>query len=122
MPNTPTNIKFNYEYRDAGGNRKGGSIILECSDTDIKIKRTESKIRRYLFDEEFFYPYKLSIPLIHFANWDQMLDHDWYRFENLELTEEQITDPRSFNDFLSDLKKLAKQPPIFSKPIYLKST
>lgn len=110
----PTNIKFNYEYRDAGGNRRGGCIVFAWSGKTKDIKSIESQLRGYLFDEEFFYPYKLSIPLIHFEQWDHELDHDWYYFECLEPTEEETTDPRPFEEFLSDMQKFAKQPSFIS--------
>lgn len=110
MPDLGSNIKFNYEYRDAGGYRKAGSIVFTNSSGIKNYKTVESQIRKYLFDSEFFYPYKLSVPSIHFDKWSHKLDHDWYRFESLDFTNEQETDPRTFNDFLSDLRKLAKQP------------
>lgn len=65
-----------------------------------------------MFDEEFFYPDYLNIPSIHFKNWNRQLDHDWYRFEDLEFTEVPITDKRSFDAFVLDIKKYAKKPVI----------
>ena len=112
MPDLVSNIKFNYEYRDAGGYRKAGSIVLVNSSGVKDCKQVELQIREYLFDREFFYPYKLSVPLIHFDKWNRELDHDWYRFESLEFTDEQKIDPRTFDVFLSDIRKLAQQPVI----------
>jgi hypothetical protein len=110
MPNSKKNILFNYEYRGAGNYKNFGSIVL-CNSSQIEdLERNEEYIRELLFDTEFFYPYKLSIPLIHFETWIREVDHDWYRFLELEFTDESITDFRSFDEFLSDLKEFAKQP------------
>ena len=109
MQKTSTNIKFNYEYRDAGNYHSSGNIIFKASENNLDIEILELQVRDLLFDKEFFYPYKLSIPLIHFDEWNPELDHDWYRFENLELTDELPTDSRSIEIFLLDIKKFGKQ-------------
>ena len=110
MQNSESNIKFNYEYRDAAGYRKSGHLTFINSSGIEDLKEVEPLIRKYLFDTEFFYPYKLSVPSLHFEKWNHALDHDWYRFTGLEFTKEQNTDQRTFEVFLSDLQKLAKQP------------
>lgn len=110
MPNTTNNIRFNYEYRDSGNYHKEGSIVFKNTNNIEDLKKVETQMRDFLFDKEFFYPYKLSIPLIHFDTRNIKLDHDWYRFDSLEFTPEQNTDYRSFSDFLIDLKQFARQP------------
>lgn len=104
------NIKFEYEYRDAAGYRNGGEVIFVNQDKDINIEKITDEIRQNLFDQEFFYPYKLSVPLIHFDEHNPELDHDWYFFEGIEPTNENATDNRTFNEFLNDLKMFAKVP------------
>lgn len=110
MQNSEINIKFNYEYRDAAGYRRTGHMVFINTSRIKDLESVESQLRQYLFDEEFFYPYKLTVPLIHFDNWNRELDHDWYRFDSLEFTEDKNTDQRTFDAFLSDLQKLAKKP------------
>lgn len=109
MTNSNTNIKFNYAYRDAAGYGNSGSVIFSNTGNIENVKSVETQIRDYLFDEEFFYPDRLSIPSLHFEKWNPELDHAWYYFESLEFTNEEITDQRAFDEFLSELKKFAKQ-------------
>ena len=109
MQNLKNNIKFNYEYRDAGNYNKSSSVIFRNCNGINNLEIAIKEIRECLFDHEFFYPYKLSIPQIHIENWNPKLDHDWYRFTELEFTHQSVTDSRTFNKFLSDLKQKAKQ-------------
>lgn len=108
MKNFYSRIKFIYRYQDAAGYKNFGEIIFKAESELESVKELEESIRSNLFDYEFFYPYKLSIPLIHFDSWNRELDHDWYIFEGLELTQEEPTDQRTIMQFISDIKGFAK--------------
>lgn len=108
MKNLKNNIKFNYEYRDTGNYHKSNSVIFRNSNGIDNLVIAIKEIRECLFDNEFFYPYKLSIPQIHFEKWNPKLDHDWYRFTILEFTDQSVTDSRTFSEFLYDLIQKGK--------------
>lgn len=112
MENSEKNIQFNYGYSDAANYKQWGKVIFANSIHINVLEPFELIIRKELFDEEFFYPYQLNIPSIHFDKWNRQLDHDWYHFVDLEFTEEPVTDNRSFDAFLLEIKKFAKKPSI----------
>lgn len=109
MNSPDSNIQFNYEYRDAGNNHQWGYIVFANSNQIVDLSPIEELIRKDLFDDEYFYPYKLEVPLLHFEKWDHQLDHDWYRFLDLEFTDNPVSDQRTFNEFLLDIEKFAKK-------------
>jgi len=110
MENSEKNIQFNYGYRDAGNNKNWGLVILANSNHISDLELADLLIREELFEDEFFYPNQLNIPSIHFEEWNRQLDHDWYEFVDLEFTEEPVTDLRSFDEFILDIKKYAQKP------------
>ena len=104
------NIKFEYEYRDAARYKNIGEVVFVSPEKEINIQEVTAEIRENLFNQEFFYPYRLSIPSIHFDDRNPKLDHDWYFFEGIEFTDSIATDERTFLEFLDELKKFAKTP------------
>ena len=111
MKSLKTNIKFNYEYRDAGNYKQFGSIVFANPSNILDLESLEKTIRYYLFDAEFFYPFKLSIPSLHFDNWNTELDHFWYRFESVEHSQVAPNDlkSRTVEQFISEISVFAKE-------------
>jgi hypothetical protein len=96
-----SNIKFHYQYRDAGNYKNPGNVVFALN-TDLTIEDATEKIREHLFDEEFFDPIKWQIPPVFFEDEeeDEELDHDWHEFLELQWTTDPETDSRTFEQFL----------------------
>lgn len=111
MENLKANIKFNYEYRDAGNYKLFGEVVFANPTNILDLRPLEDSIRDNLFDSQFFYPFKLSIPLLHFDNWNPDLDHFWYCFESLEFSQDTPNDikKRTIKQFVSEISVFAKQ-------------
>jgi len=103
MKSSPTNIKFNYLYRDGGNYKNYGFVILANINSAIEVGQLESRIRKHLIDGEWFYANKVAIPSVRFSKWDDDLDHEWHEFESVELTDEPQTDERTIEQFLEVL-------------------
>lgn len=108
MRSSKTNIKFCYEYRDAGNYKQFNEVIFPAANA-VDLVAAEEHLRQHLFDSEFFYPYKLGVPTFEIEKWNSDLDHHWYFFEGLEPTEEAPNDKRTFQEFLKDVEKWAKE-------------
>ena len=102
------NIRFNYEYRDAGNYHQQGSIVFSNPTGIQNTDKLSEELRKHLFDSEFFYPDQLAIPDLHFEKWNQQLDHDWFCFLGLELTTDKPTDHQTITSFLAEFKVKAK--------------
>lgn len=93
------NIKFNYLYRDAGNYKEFGDIVFK--NRDLKsLKEIEMAIRNNLIEGEFFIPEKWNIPRLTFDNYSPELDHDYHKFESLEVTNEPPTENCDISGFL----------------------
>jgi hypothetical protein len=97
------NIKISYSYKDAGGYKLYGYIVL-LNDLELTIEEVAAQIDTHLIDEEFFDPRELSVPLLRFETHDPELDHDWHCFECIESTNEHPTDVRLLSDFIAGIK------------------
>lgn len=104
-----SNIKFCYEYRDSGNYHLEGVLTFRNPAQIADLEPFEKIIRSHSFDAEYFYPYKVRVPLLQFETWDPDLDHDWYRFLELGFTDEGINTERDFYEFVNDFKMLAKE-------------
>lgn len=92
------NVKLNYLYRDSGNYKSFGSAVFSNPDRD-DIDLVESIIRDKLIDNQYFYPDKAGIPLLH-----SCIDSDmWHEYENVELTAEIPTENMSIKEFISRL-------------------
>lgn len=103
MRKEKSNIKFNYEYRDAANYKNHGSVIFSNPGDVICLPALESQLRETFIDQEFFHAESLSIPSLYFKDRDPELDHDWHHFNSLELTGEPSTDERSIEAFLKEI-------------------
>lgn len=103
------NIQFCYEYRDSGNYHLEGFITFRNPAQIEDLAPFEEIIKNHLFDNEYFYPYKISVPLLQFDSWDPDLDHNWYRFLGLIFTDEEPNTELDFDEFINDFKRLAKE-------------
>lgn len=102
MKDSNYNIRINYLYRDAGNYKEFGFIIFE-NPTGISVENITYKIEEKLIDGEFFNPSDWQFPLINSQVFDSELDHDWYEFQSVRLTNEYSTDNRTVDDFLESI-------------------
>lgn len=103
MNASKTNIKFNYLYRDAANYKNFGSIVLS-NPNDIPIDKLRTLITNNLIDNEFFDPIRIKVPQLFFYPYNSD-DHTWHEFENIEETNEIISDSRTIEDLLSYLRE-----------------
>jgi len=94
----PSNIKFNYIYRDASNYKQYGSIFLS-NPNNISVTLIENIIRKNLIDGEFFVANKWGVPPLFFDMKNED-DHEWHEFENIEITEEPPYSGLAIEDLL----------------------
>jgi len=104
MNASSNNIKFSYLYRDAANYKLFGETVFNNPDR-LSLIEIESKIKSNLIDGEFFEAEKWGIIPLRFDKHNTELDHDWHGFENIEMTEEIVTDNRTVKEFLMIIKK-----------------
>ena len=97
----PTNIKFNYLYRDAGNYKQFGNIILS-NPNNISIDLVTDIIRKNLIDGEFFEAGKWGVPSLFFDTKNED-DHEWHEFENIEITQEPPYSGSAIEDLLDKI-------------------
>ena len=96
------NLKLSYLYRD-GGNYKNYNEVVFSNRKYLRVDEIRNFIQRHLIDEIWFYADKWGLPDLHFKeyNYDYNIDVDWHEFENIEGTNDPITDTRDIDDFLN---------------------
>jgi len=107
MKGSKFNIKFNYLYRDAGNYKIFGCVIFS-NQKKIDLERIELEIKDNLIDKEFFYPLDCKIPVLNFDGINEEISDVWYEFENVEFTDEHVTDNKSIEEFLLGLQLQTK--------------
>ncbi len=96
------NIKFNYLYRDAGNYKTYGSVVFS-NPQQREINLLEEILRKQLIDSQFFDPANFKVPTLKHLDfaYDSKLDHSWNEFESFEITNENISDERTIDEFLN---------------------
>ena len=97
----PTNIKFNYLYRDASNYKQFGNIILS-NPNNISIDLVTDIVRKNLIDGEFFEAGKWGVPSLFFDTKNED-DHEWHEFENFETTQEPPYSGSAIEDLLDKI-------------------
>jgi hypothetical protein len=97
----PTNIKFNYLYRDSGNYKQFGNIVLSNLN-NIAVDLIEDIVRGNLIDEEFFDAHKWGVPLLLFDTKNED-DHEWHEFERIEMTDEPPFSGLAIEDLLDKI-------------------
>ena len=113
--NTPSNILFCYQYRDASNYKLHGEAIFS-NHTFLPLADIEQQIRACLKDGEFFIARQVNIEERFFdALYDD--DHPWHQFERVEVTTLALFDPenwtqkqhkRDISEFIADLEQAHK--------------
>jgi hypothetical protein len=94
------NIKFNYLYRD-GGNYKNYSSVIFDNPGNVDLSDLGALIKSKLIFGEWFYVDEWKLPDLHFATWDNEIDHTFNEFENVEYTDEAANAEFSLDDFVT---------------------
>jgi len=97
----PTNIKFNYLYRDAGNYKQFGNIVLSNLNI-IALDLVEDIVRGNLIDGEFFNAHKWGVPPLFFDTKNED-DHEWHEFERIEMTDEPPFSGLAIEDLLDKI-------------------
>lgn len=93
------NIKFEYMYRDAGNYKQYGETVFGNPENQ-SIDSIKNKIAESLIDNEYFDPSVWGIDCIAAYPYDPELDHNWYEFVDVTLSEDELTDDRIIGEFL----------------------
>jgi hypothetical protein len=104
MEITVKNIRFYYKYRDAANYKQYGFVILS-NPAQFSLEYIIEKLKDSLIDQEYFIPWVCRIPMIHKFPFDPELDHEWYEFDYVEETNEEVTDERTIDMFIKDCVK-----------------
>ncbi|QQL49127.1 hypothetical protein [Mucilaginibacter ginkgonis] len=103
------NIKLNYLYRDAGNYKNYSSVVFGNKD-QISVASVNQIVNKCLIDDEFFYANEWQVPDLHFAQWDNDLDHTFHEFESIELTDEQSNCNLDISEWLKSLQSAILAP------------
>lgn len=98
------NIKFEYMYRDAGNYKQYGETVFGNPE-NLSIDSVKNKIVESLIDNEYFDPSVWGIDNIAAYPYDPELDHDWYEFNDVNLSNSEPTDDRTIGEFLDMISK-----------------
>lgn len=95
------NLKFEYLYRDGGNYKTWGEIIFE-NPSGLNTEEATEKVRKLLISSEFFNPKIAGIERFDSLIFDPELDHEWYEFDQVSETSEEVTSHFSFDQFLKN--------------------
>ncbi len=87
------NISFEYFYRDAANYKNWGRVIF-ANPGGLDAEAVVSSIREALIDHTYFVAPKVSVPDLHFNDYDEELDHGWHEFFNCTATDEMPNDEK----------------------------
>ena len=113
----PTNIQFNYLYRDAGNYKVYGYIVLS-NPTNRSLDELDLEIKKHLISEQYFDPDKVGIPRLQHKRWNSELDHTWNEYSCIEYTSETAGISLTIDFLLEKLKLLQEN----SVPVKLKKS
>jgi hypothetical protein len=100
------NIRFEYLYRDAGNFKKWGEIVFS-NPHNIAIELVESMAKKVLIDKSYFVANKAKVPDLHFAEYNEQLDHGWHEMHTFKSTNEAPNDQpdRTIDEFIDSLRE-----------------
>lgn len=107
MNGSGSNIKFNYEYRDAGNYHVDGFEVFSNPDS-LSLAKIESKIKAALINSEFFDPSDWRVKRLKHDDWIPELDHTWNRYDSVEFCSEPPTIEISISEFLNLISGISK--------------
>src|SRR5262249_17042651 len=107
------NIRFDYQYRDAGGSKTCNFVVFANPD-DLCVEDIRRRIENALQETEFFIVDQVRIPeMFLYTNGspDAELDHCFHHFDSVEETDNDPSDlhRRSINSFLGEVEFQSKR-------------
>ncbi|MCH8313390.1 MAG: hypothetical protein IID17_10435 [Nitrospinae bacterium] len=98
------NIRFEYLYRDYGNFKNWGEIVFS-NPNDIAVDVVEAMTEKVLIDQTNFVATKANVPDLHFAEYNEQLDHGWHEFYKCQTTDEAPNDQhnRNIEEFIESL-------------------
>jgi hypothetical protein len=99
------NIRFEYLYRDAGNFKNWGEVVFS-NPHDVPADVAASVAEKVLIDRTFFVANKAGVPDLHFAEYNEELDHGWHEVHAFLPTDEPSNDTRTRNieEFIESLR------------------
>lgn len=101
------NTKFHYCYRDASNYKQFGEVVFGGANTLQEQQGLESA-----FDEgRYFVAHQIGIPEVFFDYGEDSVqdDHSWHEYMELEPTDAEPTDPRTFSEFVKQVQEASLQ-------------
>jgi len=101
------NTTFSYLYRDAGNNKSRAAVIFKGA---FKPEDAE-RLRRAFDSSTYFIAEQVGVPVAYLFRrgyeFNEEIDHCYHEFDDIELTEEQPTDGRTIDRFVTDVQRQA---------------
>jgi hypothetical protein len=99
------NVRFEYLYRDAGNFKNWGEVVFS-NPRDIPVGLVSAIASEFLIDRTFFVAVKAKVPDLHFAEFNENLDHGWHETHAFRSTDELPNDSRNRNieEFIQALR------------------
>jgi len=101
------NTKFSYLYRDAGNNKSHAAVVFKGA---FKPEDTE-RLRRAFDSSTYFIAEQVGLPVAYLFTqgyeFDEVIDHCYHEFDDKELTDEQSTDARTIDEFVTRVEREA---------------
>lgn len=100
------NTIFNYLYRDASNYKNWGSVTFQGEYTPEQ----EGRMKNAFDMREFFIADQVDVDEVFFTYGELSKedDHCWHEFDSLELTNEEATDERTFEEFVRDVEEASR--------------
>lgn len=106
-----SNIRFEYQYRDAGGSKACGSVTFANPD-NLTHEEIQTRLEEACWETEFFVADQVRIPEIFLyieEPGDDALDHCFHHLDSVVATSDLSTDlqDRSIREFVCEVESQA---------------
>lgn len=105
------NVRFEYLYRDAGNFKNWGEIVF-ANPRNISADRIAAmEEKATCIDSLYFVAADLKVPDLHFAEFNEALDHNWHEVHAFQVTEDTPNDSqgRNIEEFFELLQRPWRQ-------------
>ena len=96
-------IKFSFLYRDAANYKTFGEVVF-VNPENLPLESARQILLQACNSNQNFDPRPWGIANIRNLPYDPELDHDWFEFESMEETKEEITEAIGLSEFLVHVK------------------
>lgn len=99
------NVRFEYLYRDAGNFKRWGEVVFS-NPHEVPADVVASMAEKVLIDHAFFVAAKAGVSDLHFAEYNEELDHGWHEVHAFQPTDEPPNDvrQRDIEEFIESLR------------------